>query len=64
MLASAINRRIVPIPVPLASAICVSCMMELIVGLRISDPGSPSVSSGFNEKPGLVISIRLEYLMI
>ncbi len=62
--ASFIKRRMVLIPVPFASANFVSWNIEPIVGLRISDPGSPSVSAGLSEKPGLIISIRFEYLII
>lgn len=63
-LASFISRRIVPIPVPFASASCVSWKIELMLGLRIRDPGSPRVSAGFKENQGLIISILLEYRII
>ena len=58
--ASFIKRRIVPIPVPFASANCVSWNIDPMLGLRIRDPGSPRVSAGFREKPGFIISILLE----
>ena len=56
--------RIDLMPEPLVSAKLVSWNMVLINGLRCTDPGSPSVSGDFNENPGLITSMRLEYLII